>query len=114
MDLPGYDFPNVAAGTPLQKVKTIALAADGVSFIFDDEVLFSNIQFIGEKAVGTPNTSEVEIWIRQADGDYVKSRAIAASAVYNWPAPQDGPRFSKRSFKLKVSTNGDGVRVIYS
>jgi len=79
-------------------------------------VRMSGMEFIAEKAVGTANTGSVTIQvIDTSTGVLTDAKVLAASDVWSWPMPTwEAGYYRASDFTIKVATNGDGVRVIYS
>ena len=105
----GYPFPNPALPIPLGGY-FIPSSTSAPEFIFETEKLFSSIQFYGEKAAGVANTSNVDIYIRDEDGEYIYYDYVPAGVKMDWLGRDQGPLFNKLSFKIKSNTTGDGVR----
>jgi hypothetical protein len=81
---------------------------------------FNSLQFIPEQPDGTPNTGNVEIWIRVKDsadaddGEFALAETIAPDGTpFDWNPP-DGYQYNGADFKIGADNNGDGVKIIYS
>jgi hypothetical protein len=102
-------YPNPSLPTP-RAGTFIPSSTAAPEFVFETEVLFSEIQFWGQKADGVDNVGDVDIYIRDEDNAYVYWDSIPPGVKINWAGPPDGPRFTKRSFQVKSNTTGDGIR----
>ena len=76
-------------------------------------ILFNNIQFIAENAVGVSNTGNITIQLKNPSGTFTDAKVIEPGQAYNWPAPAHG-YFDASQFTIKAAQDGDGVRYIYS
>ena len=102
---------------PLHFIKTVADSGTPEA-LGASSVRLSSIQFIAEKAFGVANAGNITTQIPGTDGEFTDSKVITPGLTYTWLIPSSdnsGSAFYKASdFKIKVATNGDGVRVIGS
>ncbi len=92
---------------PLMIEKIVADTATP-EFLANNDMRLYGLYFIAEKAVGTDNTSEIYV---QIDG--VDAIKLDPGEQLTWPQPPyDAGYMYPQDFKIRVTTNGDGVRVI--
>jgi hypothetical protein len=92
---------------PHQIIKTVA-ASGTPEFLDDNNTRIFGATFIGEKAFNTPNTGNVTIQVEGGD-----ALLLEPGEMITWPQPPyEAGYWMPQDFKIKVATNGDGVRCL--
>src|ERR1051325_3656084 len=95
--------------TPKTFTKLVA-SSSTPEFLHDNDIRMYGLIFIAEKAVGTENAGDVFIQIGGADA--IK---LEPGRQLTWPQPPfEAGYLMPQDFKVRVSTNNAGVRVIYN
>ncbi len=103
---------------PRHLIKTVA--ASGTPEVLDASTTLRmyGIQFIAQKAFGTDNTGNVTIQVNNgtvAVPSYADAMVLEPGQKETWPGSAFLEGFyTPLDFKIKVATNGDGVRVLYN
>ena len=103
---------------PRTLIKTVTLAVTPEALSADTTLRVYGIQFVGQKAFGTDNTGNIIVQVNNGTTDtpdYQDALTIEPGQMSTWggSAFLEG-FFILNDFKIKVATNGDGVRILYS
>jgi len=98
---------------PTVFTKTVAASATPEA-LGDDDTIFASVLFIAQKSYGTDNTGNVHLQVKNAAGTFTDALPLTPGQIQ--PFAMD-PGFEYRQlkasdFKLRVETNGDGVRCV--
>jgi hypothetical protein len=89
--------------------KTVAASGTPEELATSSIHLVAPILFIGQKGYDVANTGTVHIQVKDPDGTFRDAIKLTAGAEREWPV--SGFVFANE-FKIRVETNGDGVRVV--
>ena len=93
-------------------LKTVA-ASGTPEALGTSAIKFSDIKFVGENAFGVPNTGNVFLQVQDAAGTWTDTRTIAPGDTVSYVSP-NRTCYRASEFRIRVATNGDGVRCEYS
>lgn len=94
-------------------IKTVA--ASGTPEVLGATVYqMHSIMFLGEYAFDTNNTGDVFIQVINSSGSWVDTLKVQPGQAVYWPITGLQGGLSPTDFRLRVTNNGEGVRVIYS
>lgn len=103
---------------PRHLLKVVALAITPELLGTDDTIRMYGVQFVAQNAFGVDNTGNVTIQVNNgsiAVPSYADAIVLNPGQSATWPGSAFLEGYFRQSdFKIKVATNGDGVRVLYS